>query len=38
MYVQKYFPEENKERMLALVKNLQVALGERIDAQDVDVR
>mgnify|MGYP002515769213 CR=1 FL=1 len=32
MYVQKYFPEENKERMLALVKNLQHALGERIEA------
>ena len=32
MYVQKYFPEENKERMLALVKNLQHALGERISA------
>ena len=34
MYVEKYFPQENKERMLALVKNLQVALGERIDAQE----
>lgn len=34
MYVQKYFPEENKERMLALVKNLQHALGERISALD----
>ena len=34
MYVEKYFPAENKERMLALVKNLQVALGERIDAQE----
>ena len=34
MYVDKYFPAENKERMLALVKNLQVALGERIDAQE----
>lgn len=31
MYVKKYFPEENKERMLALVKNLQKALGERIE-------
>lgn len=31
MYVQKYFPAEAKERMLKLVKNLQVALGERID-------
>lgn len=32
MYVAKYFPEENKERMLALVKNLQRSLGERIAA------
>ena len=30
MYVKKYFPEENKQRMLALVKNLQLALQERI--------
>ena len=30
MYVAKYFPEENKARMLALVKNLQKALGIRI--------
>jgi len=30
MYVQKYFPEENKARMLALVHNLQKALGIRI--------
>ena len=30
MYVRKYFPEENKERMLALVHNLQKALGIRI--------
>ena len=30
MYVAKYFPEENKTRMLALVKNLQKALGIRI--------
>lgn len=34
MYVAKYFPPQAKERMLTLVKNLQVALGERIDAQD----
>ena len=32
MYVEKYFPEENKERMLDLVKNLQIALGERIQS------
>ena len=31
MYVSKYFPEENKARMLALVKNLQKALGIRIE-------
>ena len=31
MYVKKYFPEENKARMLALVKNLQTALGQRIE-------
>ena len=34
MYVKKYFPAEAKERMINLVKNLQVALGERIQAQD----
>lgn len=34
MYVEKYFPAENKERMLGLVKNLQIALGQRIDAQE----
>ena len=33
LYVAKYFPPEAKERMVALVKNLQTALGERIDAQ-----
>ncbi len=31
MYVKKYFPEENKQRMLALVKNLQQSLSERIN-------
>ena len=30
MYVEKYFPAEAKERMVQLVKNLQIALGERI--------
>ena len=30
MYVEKYFPAAAKERMTQLVKNLQVALGERI--------
>ena len=34
MYVEEYFPADAKERMVQLVKNLQVALGERIDAQD----
>lgn len=33
LYVEKYFPEAAKLRMQQLVKNLQVALGERIDAQ-----
>lgn len=34
MYVEKYFPAAAKERMVKLVKNLQAALGERIDAQE----
>ena len=34
IYVKKYFPAEAKERMVQLVKNLQDALAERIDAQD----
>ena len=34
IYVDKYFPAAAKERMLKLVKNLQIALGERIAAQD----
>ena len=34
MYVEKYFPAAAKERMLQLVKNLQVSLGERIDCQE----
>lgn len=34
MYVAKYFPAKDKERMLALVKNLQTALGEHIAALD----
>ena len=33
MYVEKYFPESSKQRMQQLVHNLQIALGERIDAQ-----
>ena len=31
MYVEKYFPEAYKEKVLALVKNLQVSLGQHID-------
>ncbi|WP_304296908.1 M13 family metallopeptidase [Porphyromonas gulae] len=31
VYVKQYFPPEAKERMLKLVKNLQTALGERIN-------
>ena len=34
MYVEKYFPAENKARMEKLVKNLQLALADRIDAQE----
>ena len=34
IYVNKYFPATAKERMVKLVKNLQIALGERIAAQD----
>lgn len=34
LYVEKYFPAANKERMEKLVRNLQKALGERIDAQE----
>lgn len=31
LYVEKYFPATSKEMMLKLVKNLQIALGQRID-------
>ncbi len=34
LYVEKYFPAANKARMQQLVKNLQIALGQRIDAQE----
>ena len=34
IYAEKYFPEAAKQRMITLVKNLQIALGERIAAQD----
>lgn len=33
MYVQRYFPESSKKMMEKLVRNLQIALGQRIDAQ-----
>ena len=32
MYVEKYFSEQDKEKMTQLVKNLQEALGQHIDA------
>lgn len=34
VYVEKYFPPEAKERMLKLVENLRLALGERIQNLD----
>lgn len=34
IYAEKYFPESSKQRMTTLVKNIQIALGERIAAQD----
>lgn len=34
LYVEKYFPAAAKERMVNLVKNLQIALGQRIDDQE----
>jgi len=33
MYAEKYFPESSKKIMTQLVKNLQISLGQRIDAQ-----
>ena len=32
VYVKKYFPESDKVRMTQMVKNLQIALGQHIDA------
>ena len=32
LYVKKYFPESDKQRMTEMVKNLQVALGQHINA------
>lgn len=34
LYVDKYFPPANKARMQELISNLQIALGQRIDAQE----
>ena len=34
IYCKRYFPESSKRIMEQLVKNLQVSLGQRIDAQD----
>ena len=34
MYVERYFPESSKKKMLKIVKNLQTALGEHIDNLD----
>ena len=33
IYCKKFFPESSKKMMVTLVKNLQISLGERIDAQ-----
>lgn len=33
MYVARFFPESSKKKMENLVRNLQIALGQRIDAQ-----
>lgn len=32
LYVEKYFPQSSKDKMLELVNNLKIALGEHIDA------
>lgn len=34
MYVKKFFPAEDKDRMLTMVENLRVALGQHIDQLD----
>ena len=34
MYVERYFPESSKQKMLTLVENLRTALGQHIDALD----
>ena len=32
MYVAKYFPQEQKDRVLAMVENIRTALGEHVDS------
>ena len=34
MYVERYFPESSKQKMVALVENLRTALSQHIDALD----
>lgn len=34
MYVEKYFSQEDKEKMMQIVSNIQAALGEHIDSLD----
>ena len=34
IYCKKFFPESSKKKMEILVKNLQISLGQRIDAQN----
>lgn len=34
LYVERYFPQAAKDRMVKLVKNLQIALGQRIQEQE----
>lgn len=34
MYVEKFFPAEDKARMMTLVENLRTALGQHIDQLD----
>jgi putative endopeptidase len=31
LYVERYFPETSKEKMITLVENLRIAMGQRID-------
>ena len=34
MYVERYFPETSKQKMVTLVENLRIALGQHIDSLD----